>query len=119
MIIFTVTLDTMDKVIEVYGGTTWVKIEGRFLIGASTTYTLNSTGGEATHTLTVNEMPSHSHSFPKQAAEYYPGADNTLGGGYANRVSGSYFSATNNTGGGKAHNNMPPYKAVYIWQRTS
>ena len=43
-----------------FGGT-WAKIEGQFLLGSSTTYPLGSTGGEATHTLTTAEMPSHSH----------------------------------------------------------
>ena len=119
MIIQTTTLDTEAKVKAIYGGTKWTKIEGRFLLGASSSYKINTTGGEATHKLTVDEMPSHNHSFPKKAAEYYPGADNTLGGSYATRVSGAYFSSTNNTGGGKAHNNMPPYKAVYIWERTA
>lgn len=47
---------------QLFGGT-WVALnEGRVLIGAGTSYPAGSTGGEATHTLTVNEMPSHSHS---------------------------------------------------------
>lgn len=43
-----------------FGGT-WEKIEGRFLLGTSSTYTLGAKDGEATHTLTAAEMPTHSH----------------------------------------------------------
>lgn len=62
MIIHSTTLDTMEKVIKIYGGTTWEKIEGMFLLGQSNTYAVNSTGGEASHTLSSTEMPSHAHS---------------------------------------------------------
>lgn len=45
-----------------FGGT-WVALdEGRVLIGANSTYKAGATGGEATHTLTTAEMPSHSHT---------------------------------------------------------
>lgn len=43
---------------SLFGGT-WESIGGRFLLGADSTYTAGSTGGEATHKLTVNEIPSH------------------------------------------------------------
>lgn len=46
---------------ELFGGT-WEKLEDRFLVGASATYTAESTGGEATHKLTEAEMPTHTHS---------------------------------------------------------
>lgn len=64
MIIHSTTLDTMEKVIEIYGGTIWYKIEGMFLLGQSSTYAVNSTGGEASHTLSSTEMPSHTHTEP-------------------------------------------------------
>lgn len=102
-----------------FGGT-WKAIQGKFLLGAnSSTYKAGSTGGEAAHTLTESEMPSHKHSiwFPndggEQSAEIgYPdtGSKNTY---YAEA------SKTSGTGGGAAHNNMPPYLAVYIWKRTA
>lgn len=44
-----------------FGGT-WEKIKDRFLLSAGNTYTNGNTGGEATHTLTQNEMPSHTHT---------------------------------------------------------
>lgn len=102
-----------------FGGT-WKAIQGKFLLGADgNTYKAGNTGGEAAHTLTENEMPSHKHSiwFPndggEQSAEIgYPdtGSKNTY---YAEA------SKTSGTGGGAAHNNMPPYLAVYIWKRTA
>lgn len=102
-----------------FGGT-WKAIKGKFLLGAnSSTYKAGSTGGEAAHTLTENEMPNHRHIiwFPNEGGERsaeigYPdaGSKNTY---YAEA------SKTSGTGGGAAHNNMPPYLAVYIWKRTA
>ena len=45
-----------------FGFGTWAKIEGRFLLGANSSYSLGSTGGAASHTLTINEIPAHNHS---------------------------------------------------------
>jgi microcystin-dependent protein len=45
-----------------FGGT-WVQIKDRFILAAGDTYTNGATGGEATVTLTTNEMPSHSHTY--------------------------------------------------------
>lgn len=45
-------------------GGTWSAIQNRFLVGAGGSYVVNSTGGETSHKLTVNEMPSHAHNNP-------------------------------------------------------
>ena len=45
-----------------FGGT-WIQIKDKFILAAGDSYTANSTGGAATVTLTVSNMPSHSHSF--------------------------------------------------------
>lgn len=128
------TLNTQAKVIAQYGGTTWTKIEGRFLLGASSGYPVNSTGGEKEHTLTVEEMPSHWHRFPGDGGSYtvawgktYPAnvtvhgatviAEATQGNDLA--IDQRNFNGTNAEGGNEPHNNMPPYKAVYIWERTA
>lgn len=101
-----------------FGGT-WVQIKDRFLLAAGTTYKAGATGGEAAHTLTESEMPNHKHSIwlpndggEQSAAIGYPdaGSKNTY---YAEA------SKTSGTGGGAAHNNMPPYLAVYVWKRTA
>lgn len=95
-------------------GGTWVQLKDRFLLGAGDTYTAGNTGGAATHTLTIDEMPSHSHK-AKGWAAVVDGSGNyiTLGG---NGSSDIY--STRDAGGGKAHNNMPPYITVYMWKRT-
>lgn len=49
---------------SVFENTTWEKIEGRFIVGTSTSdsdFTSMKTGGEKAHTLTIAEMPSHNH----------------------------------------------------------
>ena len=97
-------------------GGTWVQIQDTFLLAAGTTYTAGDTGGEATHTLTVQEMPSHKHSIP-----YVFGSLNGGGSWITDAGSTSNYNpnATGATGGGQAHNNMPPYLVVYVWQRTA
>lgn len=107
---------------KLFSGTAWEKLEGRFLLGSSSTYTNGSTGGEATHTLTANEMPKHAH---------YMASGNGGGEDTWTPDAGSYLvnSVTsekntwwaqlgmNNAGGSAAHNNMPPYLAVNMWKR--
>lgn len=100
-------------------GGTWVKTaKGRCLIGANDTYPLGSTGGEATHLLTQNEMPKHSHS----TVNKYILANDTDGGKvyFKSGTDSSVTQSSRNTdeiGGNLPHNNMQPYLAVYIWER--
>ena len=94
-----------------FGGT-WTKIEGRFLLGSSSSYSLGSTGGEASHTLILNEIP---------ALKYPVGGTESavFGTGVGTGKYGVAGSVGHNIGGGKAHNNMPPYQVVNIWRRTA
>lgn len=103
-----------------FGGT-WTQLKDRFLLGAGSTYTNGSTGGEASHTLTENEMPSHSHG---QYVTVASGGSLSANCDYDSYVSGKARKSAQNvstdpTGGGNSHNNMPPYLVVYMWQRTS
>ena len=104
-----------------WGGSWRKTANGRCLIGANNTYPLGSTGGEATHTLTVNEMPAHAHY--KARVDWYD--DLQTNGIAANTVAQSNLKCdgpnnkTSSTGGSQAHNNMQPYLAVYIWERTA
>ena len=98
-----------------FGGT-WEQLEDRFLLAAGDTYTAGDTGGEATHTLTESEMPSHAH-------EITTGANSiNSSGSVAQRGFGSVTvssQGTTSVGSGDAHNNMPPYLVVYMWKRTA
>lgn len=135
---------------ETLFGGTWAQINGRFLIGTGTpennddgaspgsyNFAAGSTGGEAKHTLTNDEIPAHNH----EASILY----NQSGYGHTSKPWEIYITATSGdgwssttgtagtltnvntrklrnvskTGGGAAHNNMPPYLAVYMWQRTA
>ena len=107
---------------SLFGGT-WEQLKDRFLLSAGNTYTAGSTGGEASHTLTVDEMPSHRHDTDQNAG--WP--SNTIGNdgwsiNYNNYTTAPYATwnrGTDNTGGSQAHNNMPPYLTVYMWKRIS
>jgi hypothetical protein len=96
-----------------FGGT-WEQLEDRFLLGAGTTYTAGDTGGESEHTLTVDEMPSHTHQgdFTTTTSSATDGYN--MSGGY--KKTRTMLNALA-TGGGQAHNNMPPYIVVYMWKR--
>ena len=97
----------------ILGFGTWTKIEGKFLLGASSSYAADSTGGEATHTLTVDEMPSHKHGIViNPGTGFSAGITYTSTGG----VNNNFVQAA---GGGQAHNNLPPYLAGYLWRRTA
>lgn len=102
-----------------FGGT-WEQIQGKFLLGMSSSYPAGSQGGEASHTLTVSEMPNHTHSIIGYSASGndYSGSDADLSFTYNNTMTG-WSGRTASAGDSKAHNNMPPYLSVYIWKRTA
>ena len=69
-------------------GGTWERIEGEFIMGASSAYPVGTTGGSATHTQTVAEMPSHSHSGSTGSAGSHSHSAWTGGaGGHSHTVS--------------------------------
>ena len=88
-----------------------IDLRDKFVLGAGNGYSVGATGGEATHTLTIGEMPSHSHSI---SYGRHGGTGQTTSADF----SGSNFTETTSTvGGGAAHNNMPPYYALCYIQR--
>lgn len=108
-------------------GGTWEQILGKFLLssddvltdGTITTagsYHIGDSGGEATHTLTVDEMPSHTHTTSKFTT---PAGQMTASAGTVAWWTGGVGSGTEATGGSQPHNNMPPYLVVYMWKRTA
>jgi len=132
-----------------FGFGTWVTYgSGRVLISQDGTYTAGSTGGSATTTLAEANLPSHTHSatFTGTALgthDHYVGSnDSTAGYGgdagnrefvqnynagngpatYTNPISAGTPSGSvsvGNTGSGTSFSNLPPYVAVYMWNRTA
>ena len=103
---------------EKFGGT-WKQLERRFLLGACTAYPAGSWGGTEDVTLTVAQIPTHTHTYIRQP---YLTSELTSGGVvYAERstTAGEFVVPnTGETGGGGSHTNMPPYLSVYMWERT-
>ena len=154
-------LDTMKKIYPVgsiymstvstnpamlFGFGTWEAMPAGHVLLAQgksswgTTYNAGSTGGEATHQLTVGELPAHNHTastnttgnHTHQFQLYGPNGDTNMNfpsdfdTNYA-RNKGTTLSAgnhshtinINNTGSSQSHNNMQPYLTVYMWKRVS
>ena len=107
-------------------GGTWERIKDRFLLAAGDTYTGGSTGGEATHKLTVQELPSHQHVMivnnEGSSSSWVPTFDGyVIKTDCVTQSKKNYQAKLAQKGAGldQAHNNMPPYLAVYIWKRTA
>lgn len=103
---------------EYFGGTWQVFGTGRCLVGIDTSQTefntIEKTGGEKTHKLTIEEMPSHNHVVNFDQVWSWGGTTSlatTNGGPYAG---GGYVR---DTGGNQPHNNLQPYITVYMWKR--
>lgn len=129
---------------DLFLGTEWERIKDTFLLASGDTYSNGSTGGEASVTLNGAQMPYHYHSIQNQyikteANGIFNGdflnyaVNGSLGGwgvaqASANNRGGSRFllpahnttsSGGNSQGQTEAHNNMPPYLAIYMWKRTA
>ena len=101
---------------------TWERVNGKVLVGLDEDDAdfneIGKTGGEKTHTLTIDEMPAHNHSarFCEGTGVYsvFPtgNGSNPEWGGSTNTIA--------NTGEGQAHNILQPYEVVgYMWKRTA
>lgn len=113
------------------GGTWEALSEGRMLMAQGTTYTAGTTGGEATHVLIEAELPAHKHlngvGDDTTVHDVYGSSSDGMPGNAtraSRRLEDTLNSSdtqgyTSTVGSGTAHNNMPPYLAVYMWKRTA
>ena len=106
---------------SVFFGGTWERIaKGKTLVGVDENdtdfNTSSKTGGEKTHTLTVDEMPSHAHSYTYSTSVSDWPSRIPLGSNAGVGTSGAGISTT---GGDQAHNNMQPFYTCYIFVRTA
>lgn len=103
---------------SLYGGS-WTRLSGTFLYATGSGGTIGATGGSSTHTLTVAQMPSHTHG---QLVSANPGTGNSKRLDYVADGNGYFYDqgiSTYPTGGGQAHNNNPYFTNVAVWRRTA
>ena len=97
---------------------TWTAFgTGRTIVGVDSSDTdfdaVRETGGSKTHTLTIAELPAHSHTVAASTND----SDNA-GISQGNTINTTDVS-TSSVGGGGAHNNLQPYITAYMWRRTA
>lgn len=111
-----------------YLGYTWVRTcVGRVPVGYDTTQTefntIGKTGGEKTHKLTVNEMPSHTHTANRlvflSAENVREVAGITTGPAFTPQGMGRAADINNYAGGSQPHNVIQPYEVISFWKRVS
>ena len=102
------------------GNNSTPNLSGRFVVGYSASdsdYDVNDTGGEVTVALTLNQIPSHTHSY---VGHTYPGSgpEQNQSGGPEDRTSFNVNKTTGSAGGGQPHENRPPYYALCYIMKT-
>ena len=107
---------------ELFGGV-WELLENRVLMGAGDTYSVGETGGSSTHTLTIEEMPAHKHRLTGRSWAQHTDSPSDLDGlsmiPNTTSVESSLDGVSTSVGGNKAFDILPPYVAVYIWNRVA
>jgi len=113
-------LDTTTKMGNHFGGTWEVYGSGRVLVGkanSGTFATVGATMGEETHTLTIEEMPTHTHTMNNNTLVNRNVAG--TGGAQGTMTVLASTLSVNPTGDGQAHNNIQPSIVVYRYRRIS
>lgn len=91
-------------------------LRNRFIVGAGGSYNAGDTGGSASVTLSVSEMPAHSHDYSRYAgAKQYNTAGSTE---YGDNTENYGSNTTSEAGSGNAHENRPPYYALAFIMKT-
>ena len=113
-------------------GTSWAQVaQGQFVAGVGTGTDINGTShtvtagdtdtdGEYGHTLTVSELPAHTHPIKNSSK----GGTNDNIAYYGDHGSTAHYPQStdllpDNTGGNQSHNNLPPAFGMYVWERTA
>lgn len=107
-----------------FGGTWEAWGAGKVPVGVDTNdtnfATVEKTGGEKQHTLTIAEMPEHNHTIPCTPTAN-DGSEPTYQAAQVNaEATGNHNSIVAvSSGGGSPHNNLQPYITCYMWKRTA
>lgn len=107
-----------------FGGTWEAWGAGKVPVGVDTNdtnfATVEKTGGEKQHTLTIAEMPAHNHTIPCTPTAN-DGSEPTYQAAQVNaEATGNHNSIVAvSSGGGSPHNNLQPYITCYMWKRTA
>lgn len=126
-------MSTVDVSPATLFGGTWSAIDaGRFLVAAGTGYDAGSTGGEEKVVLTAGNLPNQTGTIVFHGGGIATMLANTSGVFSRGTQRSAYLTGTkvegansydsvnySNGGASQAHNNMPPYLAVYMWQRVA
>lgn len=110
---FVLTLYSQADPNSMYPGTKWTRITNAFLWACDESGQIGLTGGEKKHTLTLEELPVHSHG-----AVYSGNVDSAKNYAWYTTAGDKVGYNTISAGGGEPHNNMPPYVQVAVWRRT-
>jgi len=105
----------------IFGGTWAAWGAGRVPVGVDAGQTefntVEKTGGAKTHTLTIAEMPAHTHGLNKKLGGSYVSNNSDVARG--DETPSDSAGQTDSRGGGDPHNNLQPYITAHFWKRTA
>lgn len=97
-------------------GGEWTQLAaGQTVVSSGAHYPLGGTGGTDSVTLTIEQIPYHTHEIVAQRN----GITENYSYVTASTSGNAVYVRTNGAGGGQAHTNMPPYYVSNIWRRTA
>ena len=100
------------------GNNSTPNLSGRFVVGydaSNSDYDVNDTGGSESVTLTINQIPAHTHNINLAVRSFYQEPRNF---GVGTDGSANNSEDTGSTGGGQSHENRPPYYALCYIMKT-